>query len=54
MPVSVKLVFERIVIVHRVLLNIGKKGKITGKEKECKDKYTAVLHVRNLLCVSSK
>jgi hypothetical protein len=38
-----KFVFERIVIVRRVLLNMGKKVKITGKERECKDKYTAVL-----------
>jgi hypothetical protein len=41
--VSRKFVFERIVIVHRVLLNMGKEVMITGKEKECKDKYTAVL-----------
>jgi len=41
--VSIKFVFERIVIVRRVLLNVGKRVKMTGKEKECKDKYTALL-----------
>jgi len=45
------------VIVCGVLLNVGKKVKITGKEKECKAKIyccVKVLHVRNLLCDSSK
>jgi hypothetical protein len=41
--VSITFVVDRIVIVQRVLLSMGKKVKITGKEKECKDKYTAVL-----------
>jgi hypothetical protein len=43
--VSITFVFERIVIVHRVLLNMGKKVKIIVKEKECKDKYSTVLKV---------
>jgi hypothetical protein len=44
MSVSIKFVFERIVIVRRVLFNMGKQVKITEKEIECKDKYTAVLN----------
>ena len=43
MSISIKFVFERIVIVHMVLGNMGKKVKIKGKEKECKDNYTFVL-----------
>jgi len=41
--VSITFVFERIVFACRVLLNMGKKVKITGKENECKDKCTSVL-----------
>jgi hypothetical protein len=30
-------------VICGVLLNLGEKVKIAGKEKECKDNYTAVL-----------
>jgi hypothetical protein len=41
--VSKRFVFETIVIVHKVLLNMDKKVKITGKEGEFMDNYAAVL-----------